>query len=59
MQHCVVDLDTPSYISLPESYRASDWQLQRIDVGNDYRAFVVGSGDTISVINKQFKEGKL
>ncbi len=53
MQHCVVDLDSPGFISLPESYQTSDWQLQRIDVGNDYCAFVVGSGDTVSVINKQ------
>jgi len=50
----VLWIDAPGFISLPELYRACDWQLQRIDVGNDYRAFVVGSGDTVCVINKQF-----
>ncbi len=54
MQHCVVDLDSPCFTSLPESYRASDWQLQRVDVGNDYQAFVAWSGETVSIINKQF-----
>lgn len=56
MNHCVVDVEQPCFISLPESYQTSDWQLQRIDVGNDYRAFVAGNGDTVSIINKQFHQ---
>ncbi len=49
MQHCVVDLDRSRFISLPEAYQASDWQLQCLDVGNDYQAFVTGKGRNISI----------
>ncbi len=56
MEHCVVDIEQPCFISLPKSYQTSDWQLQRVDVGNDYRAFVTGNGDSVSIINKQFHQ---
>jgi hypothetical protein len=46
--------DSPCFTRLPELYRTCDWQLQRVDVGNDYRAFVAWSGETVSIINKQF-----
>lgn len=54
MQHCVIDLDQPCYISLPEAYQTSDWQLHRIDVGNDYRAFVAGNGGEVNIINRDY-----
>jgi len=54
MEYCVVDVEKPCFISLPVSYQVSDWQLHCIDVGNDYRAFVAGNGESISIINKQF-----
>ncbi len=56
MEHCVVDIEQPCFISLPESYQSSDWQLQCVDVGNNYRAFVAGNGDSVSIINKQFHQ---
>ena len=54
MQQCVVDLDRSVFINLPESYRTSEWQLQRVEVGDDYRAFVAGNSEFLSIINKQF-----
>ncbi len=53
MEHCVVDIEQPCFISLPESHQICDWQIQCVNVGNDYRAFVVENGDSVSIINKQ------
>ncbi|MEE9344862.1 MAG: 4'-phosphopantetheinyl transferase superfamily protein [Methylococcales bacterium] len=54
MQHCVIDLNQPCYLSLPKSYQTSDWQLHRIDVGKDYRAFVAGNGDSVTIISRHY-----
>jgi 4'-phosphopantetheinyl transferase len=55
MQHCIINLNQACFVKLPEAYLSSGWQLDDIDVGNNYRAYVANSGNSVSIINKQFE----
>lgn len=57
MERCQVNFDQCCFTRLPEKYLITDWQLFRIDVGGDYRAFVVGNGNSETLEMRCLEEG--